>query len=156
MNSRDTYPYYYSLSLIFPLIFFHASPLKYQSKSVSLFPNKAGFALGSIEGRYGVIVNNEGGGLGLCIYNRVAVHHVDDKDASANFIFKCHRVGSDIFSVNAISFHPYPIALSRLALLLTPYRFGTFATAGSDGTFNFWDKVIITSHTYYYVFTSSW
>lgn len=83
----------------------YTSPLKYQSKSVSLFPNKAGFALGSIEGR-------------------VAVHHVEDKDASANFIFKCHRVGSDIFSVNSISFHP----------------FGTFATAGSDGTFNFWDK----------------
>jgi len=83
----------------------YTSPLKYQSKSVALFPNKVGFALGSIEGR-------------------VAVHHVEDKDAPSNFIFKCHRVGNDIFSVNAISFHP----------------FGTFATAGSDGTFNFWDK----------------
>ena len=40
-------------------------------------------------------------------YCRVAVHHVDEKDSNSNFIFKCHRVASDIFSVNAISFHPY-------------------------------------------------
>ena len=32
----------------------------------------------------------------------------------------------DIYSVNCITFHP---------------TFGTFATTGSDGTFNFWDKV---------------
>lgn len=35
------------------------------------------------------------------------------------------RDGSDIFSVNSIEFHP---------------QFGTFVTAGSDGTYNFWDK----------------
>jgi WD40 repeat protein len=33
--------------------------------------------------------------------------------------------GSDIYAVNAISFHP---------------QYGTFVTAGSDGTYNFWDK----------------
>lgn len=48
---------------------------------------------------------------------------------SANFSFKCHRetpAGSpnvNVFSVNAISFHP---------------TYGTFSTAGSDGTFHFW------------------
>jgi WD40 repeat protein len=31
----------------------------------------------------------------------------------------------DIYSVDCITFHP---------------TFGTFATTGSDGTFNFWDK----------------
>ena len=31
----------------------------------------------------------------------------------------------DIYSVNCIAFHP---------------TYGTFATTGSDGTFNFWDK----------------
>eukprot|EP01116_Phalansterium_solitarium_P001219 TRINITY_DN10997_c0_g1_i1.p1 TRINITY_DN10997_c0_g1~~TRINITY_DN10997_c0_g1_i1.p1 ORF type:complete len:353 (+),score=84.85 TRINITY_DN10997_c0_g1_i1:102-1160(+) len=82
------------------------SPLKQQSRVITCFPDKTGFALGSIEGR-------------------VAIHHVEDKDTSKNFAFKCHRDGSDIYSVNAISFHP---------------RFGTFATAGSDGSFNFWDK----------------
>jgi mRNA export factor len=42
-----------------------------------------------------------------------------------NFAFKCHRDGNEIYAVNVIAFHP---------------TFGTFATAGSDGTFNFWDK----------------
>jgi len=83
-----------------------SSPLKYQSRVVAAFPDKSGFALGSIEGR-------------------VAIHHVEDKDAMKNFAFKCHREGNEIYAVNVISFHP---------------NFGTFATAGSDGTFNFWDK----------------
>jgi len=83
-----------------------ASPLKYQSRVIACFPDKAGFALGSIEGR-------------------VAIHHVEDKDSMKNFAFKCHRDNNEIYAVNAISFHP---------------TFGTFATTGSDGTFNFWDK----------------
>lgn len=47
-----------------------------------------------------------------------------------NFSFKCHRESppgqssaTNVYSVNAISFHP---------------TFGTFSTAGSDGTFHFW------------------
>jgi len=82
------------------------SPLKYQTRIVTCFPDKTGFALGSIEGR-------------------VAIHHVDDKDAPKNFAFKCHRDGNEIYAVNVIAFHP---------------SYGTFATAGSDGTYNFWDK----------------
>jgi len=82
------------------------SPLKYQSRVVSCFPDKSGFALGSIEGR-------------------VAIHHVDEKDAIRNFAFKCHRDNNEIYAVNVIAFHP---------------TYGTFATAGSDGTYNFWDK----------------
>jgi len=42
-----------------------------------------------------------------------------------NFSFKCHRENSNVYAINAISFHPI---------------YGTFSTAGSDGTFNFWDK----------------
>ena len=51
---------------------------------------------------------------------------------SLNFSFKCHRSNSsnpreptNVYSVNAISWHP---------------QHGTFSTAGSDGTFHFWDK----------------
>jgi mRNA export factor len=40
-----------------------------------------------------------------------------------NFSFKCHRDGANVFAINDISFHP---------------TYGTFSTAGSDGTFNFW------------------
>ena len=43
----------------------------------------------------------------------------------SSFSFKCHRENNNVHAVNAISFHPI---------------YGTFSTAGSDGTFNFWDK----------------
>lgn len=59
------------------------------------------------------------------VEGRVAVHHVEASMASKNFTFRCHREGQDIFAVNAASFHP---------------THGTFVTAGSDGSYNFWDK----------------
>ncbi|KAG6422005.1 hypothetical protein SASPL_118566 [Salvia splendens] len=59
------------------------------------------------------------------IEGRVGVHHLDDAQSSKNFTFKCHRDGNDIYSVNSLNFHPVH---------------QTFATAGSDGAFNFWDK----------------
>ncbi|KAA6410667.1 MAG: nuclear pore complex [Lasallia pustulata] len=89
------------------------SPLKWQTRVVSCFSDATGFAVGSIEGR-------------------CAIQYVEEKDASSNFSFKCHRQTppqtrdiSNVYSVNAISFHPVH---------------GTFSTAGSDGTFHFWDK----------------
>ena len=94
------------------------SPLKYQSRCLSLFPNREGFAVGSIEGR-------------------VAIHHVESHNSSKDFAFKCHRVDRTassrsngpqdyaVYSVNAINFHQ---------------AWGTFATAGSDGSFSIWDK----------------
>lgn len=91
------------------------SPLRHQTRCVAAFPNHEGYALGSVEGR-------------------VAIHHVEPKDTHKNFAFKCHRETVDggtgrpatcnIYSVNAICFH----------------HLGTFATAGSDGVYNFWDK----------------
>ena len=90
-----------------------ASPLKWQTRVISCFSDATGFAVGSIEGR-------------------CAIQHVEERDSAANFSFKCHRQtppGRDalanVYSVNAISFHP---------------QLGTFSTAGSDGTFHFWDK----------------
>ena len=77
-----------------------------EGHSLAAFPDKEGFAIGSIEGR-------------------VAIHHVDPKDNHRHFAFKCHRETNDIYAVNDLKFHP---------------TFGTFATTGSDGTFNFWDK----------------
>ena len=63
------------------------SPLKYQTRCVTCFPDTGGYLLGSIEGR-------------------VAVHHVEDNMQQKNFTFKCHRDGNDIYAVNSISFHP--------------------------------------------------
>ncbi|KAF2266709.1 Poly(A)+ RNA export protein-like protein [Lojkania enalia] len=89
------------------------SPLKWQTRVVSCFTDATGFAVGSIEGR-------------------CAIQYADDKNTSLNFSFKCHRQQdptqrdvAKVYSVNAISFHP---------------QHGTFSTAGSDGTFHFWDK----------------
>jgi mRNA export factor len=93
------------------------SPLKFQTRVVSCFTDSTGFAVGSIEGR-------------------CAIQYVEEKDASSNFSFKCHREPpgttaatrdvSNVYAVNDISFHPVH---------------GTFSTAGSDGTFHFWDGV---------------
>lgn len=89
------------------------SPLKWQTRVVSCFADATGIAVGSIEGR-------------------CAIQYVEDKNKELNFSFKCHRQAppntrdiSNVYSVNAISFHPVH---------------GTFSTAGSDGTFHFWDK----------------
>lgn len=63
------------------------SPLKFQTRCVATFPDKQGFLVGSIEGR-------------------VAVNHIDDQQQAKNFTFKCHRDSNDIYSVNAMNFHP--------------------------------------------------
>ncbi|PPJ56699.1 hypothetical protein CBER1_09494 [Cercospora berteroae] len=103
------------INLSNPTAFFKTmqSPLKWQTRTVSTFIDGSGFAVGSIEGR-------------------CAIQYVDEKDSSSNFSFKCHRQTppdnrniSNVYAVNAISFHP---------------QHGTFSTAGSDGTFHFWDK----------------
>ncbi|CAK7264990.1 RNA export factor gle2 [Sporothrix epigloea] len=87
------------------------SPLKWQTRVVSCFNDSAGFAIGSIEGR-------------------CAIQYVEEKDSSSNFSFRCHRDQvqgntTQVYAVNDISFNP---------------AHGTFSTAGSDGTFHFWDK----------------
>ena len=87
------------------------SPLKWQTRVVSCFADATGYAVGSIEGR-------------------CAINYVEERDSTNNFSFKCHRQtptrdNSNVFSVNDISFHPLH---------------GTFSTAGSDGSFHFWDK----------------
>lgn len=98
------------------------SPLKWQTRTVGCYPQGNGFAIGSIEGR-------------------CAFQYIDESEQSKfGFSFRCHRktpnsgqttsslrTGSEshIYAVNCISFHPV---------------YGTFSTAGSDGTFCFWDK----------------
>ncbi|RLN55439.1 hypothetical protein BBJ28_00017724, partial [Nothophytophthora sp. Chile5] len=94
------------------------SPLKYQTRCVSVFPDLQGYALGSVEGR-------------------VALEYFDDDATVAegdatkkkrSYAFKCHRGKVDdqtlIYPVNAIAFHP---------------TYGTFATGGCDGAVNLWD-----------------
>ncbi|KAJ1808146.1 RNA export factor gle2 [Coemansia sp. RSA 2599] len=86
------------------------SPLKWQTRTVSCFTTKDGYAIGSIEGRVGI-------------------QYVDPNMKNKSFSFKCHRdpkaADSPVYSVNSITHHP---------------GYGTFATASNDGSFVFWDK----------------
>jgi mRNA export factor len=62
------------------------------------------------------------------IEGRVAVQYFQPAPAGQkekNFAFKCHREGTDVFAINDIRFHK---------------RCGTFATAGGDGCYFYWDK----------------
>lgn len=59
--------------------------LKMQTRCVSCFPDKTGYAVGSIEGR-------------------CSIAYIED--TSKNFAFKCHRSNEEIFAVNSIDFHP--------------------------------------------------
>jgi len=63
------------------------SPLKFQNRCIACFPDKSGYALGTIEGR-------------------VSINYLND--TNKNFIFKCHRrvKPTQVFSVNSIAFHP--------------------------------------------------
>jgi len=85
------------------------SPLAHQMRTISIFPDGLGFAVGSVEGRVGIQYFN---------------------DKSKNFAFRCHRDTPAnrealVFPVNSICFNR---------------KYNTFATAGADGVFNFWDK----------------
>lgn len=60
------------------------------------------------------------------IEGRVGIQYVQKPpQGKDSFAFKCHRKDNAAYSVNAIAFHA---------------PFGTFATVGSDGVINFWDK----------------
>ncbi|ONH66966.1 Nucleoporin GLE2 [Cyberlindnera fabianii] len=91
------------------------SPLKWQTRSIACYPAGNGYALGSIEGR-------------------CAFQYIDEGEQSNyGFTFKCHRrqetkagrTENHIYTLNSVCAHPL---------------YGTFATAGSDGCFHFWDK----------------
>ncbi|ROT39420.1 mitotic checkpoint protein BUB3 [Sodiomyces alkalinus F11] len=93
------------------------SSLKFLTRAVSCMPNDAGYATSSIEGR-------------------VAVEWFEDSAESQarKYAFKCHRQaapadengggGDIVYPVNSLVFHPV---------------YGTFASAGGDGTVALWD-----------------
>ncbi|KAK2403939.1 Transducin/WD40 repeat superfamily protein [Trifolium repens] len=60
------------------------------------------------------------------IEGRVGVHYLhEDAPEKESYTFKCQRQKHDLHSVNSLNFHPVH---------------HTFASAGSDGSFHFWDK----------------
>jgi cell cycle arrest protein BUB3 len=94
------------------LIAARESTLKHQTRCVRAFPDGAGWATASIEGR-------------------IAIEYVDaaPEVQARKYAFKCHRAklasGEEkVFPVNALAFHPV---------------FGTFVSGGSDGFVSCWD-----------------
>lgn len=97
------------------------SHLKYQTRSLSVFPEANGYVISSIEGR--VAIKN------LDLNNFPKINQETKQLNSQNdFAFKCHRIGEQVteaFPVNSISFNP---------------AYGTFCTGGGEGTWLIWDK----------------
>lgn len=100
----------------------YKSPIDHQTRTVSIFADCKGFAVGTIEGR-----------IAIEYFSEMQKKNPNDANYkipnTPNFIFKYHRDkrndgGYDIYSVNCIGFHPL----------------NTFCTAGSDGSWGMWDK----------------
>lgn len=100
------------------------SSLKFQTRSIRMFPSGDGYVLSSIDGR-------------------VAVEWIDPSPEAQGkkYAFKCHRGKEDgqdvIYPVNSLAFHPVH---------------GTFASGGCDGMVNIWDaknkKRLCQTHKY--------
>lgn len=93
------------------------SPLKFATTAISCFGDGKGFAVGSIEGRCG-IVNLD--------------FSKSDMGKGTDFCFKCHREEhkvkkgeGDVYQINGISFNK---------------AFNTFSTCGADGIYYLWNK----------------
>jgi len=87
------------------------SPLTHQMRTIAIFPDTMGFAVGSVEGRVGI-------------------QYFQEK--SKNFAFRCHRETPPQRSSECLVYPVNSICFNR--------KYCTFATAGGDGIFNFWDK----------------
>lgn len=105
------------------------SPLKYQIRTIACYPTGNGYAIGSVEGR-------------------AAIQYIDDAEQSKlGFSFKCHRRtnGPANIGTNTLSLRPSSVpalAAHAYAVNLIAFHpiYGTFSTAGLDGTFCYWDK----------------
>jgi len=95
--------------------------LRYTTSAISVFGDGAGYAIGSIEGRCGIV--------NIDLNNITAI---DQRD----FCFKCHRKEGqssasssekqdDIYTVNCVAFNKL---------------YNTFVSAGSDGQWCTWNK----------------
>ena len=102
---------YNLLSLPTP-IFTRESILKFSIRCIHFLNDDNGYVVGSIEGRVGV-------------------EYVNETETCKPFSFRCHRI-TDMYNVELI----YPVN----AIAVHPL-YGTFATAGSDGTVCIWDSV---------------
>mmetsp|Transcript_22637 Transcript_22637/g.20562 ORF Transcript_22637/g.20562 Transcript_22637/m.20562 type:complete len:359 (+) Transcript_22637:14-1090(+) len=110
----------YNLASMNAAVAQYKSPLQYQLRCISIFSDNEGFAVGCIEGRVAIEYFNE-----MSVKQQISNGGAKPANMKS-FVFKCHRHESDIYAVNAIDF----------------YKNNSLLTAGSDGTFCFWNKDI--------------
>ena len=94
------------------------SHLKYQTRRIATFPEKDGYAIGSIEGRVAIKYID---------LNRQPEINQETKTMNMkdDFAFRCHRNNEEVFAINDIAFNP---------------AYGTFCSGGGDGSWIIWDK----------------
>ena len=132
-----------------PMLFQNApivSSLKHQTRCISVFNNqRQGFAVSWIARKYVSPALSTrkcyffffrccGAQVGS-VEGRVEIKDINEMAGKRSFAFKCHRIkdpakGPGNKEIN----HVYPV--NSIAFNAR----GTFATAGADGSFNFWDK----------------
>jgi len=100
--------------------FEYMSPLNYQTRCISIFADRQGFAMGSIEGRVAIEYFSE------CSTKSLSSPQskTDPANKTNSFVFKCHRQDNEVYGVNALDF----------------YHTNKFLTAGADGCIVWWDK----------------
>ncbi|KAK6156892.1 hypothetical protein DH2020_011140 [Rehmannia glutinosa] len=129
------------------------SPLKYQTRCLAAFPDQQGFLVGSIEGRVGVHHLDDSQSSknftfkchrdGNDIYSVNSLNFHPLKEGRRKFevvggikVFTTYV--SCMFASTAKRYLPFDF--SGKEYHTEPFVHHTFATAGSDGAFNFWDK----------------
>lgn len=103
----------------------YESPLNYNIHSMSAFHNSQGFALISPEGKCSINYIN----LDIPPEIDLETKKLVNPDTTKNFVFRCHRKNNsspseEITLISQVKFNPV---------------YGTFATAGGDGTYGIWD-----------------
>ncbi|KAI6091988.1 WD40-repeat-containing domain protein [Hypoxylon rubiginosum] len=110
-----------------PSVFLRSAdtPFKSQTRAVAAFPDGAGWGIASIEGRCGINVLDEATASDNNFTFRC--HRTPPPDSSSTTTIKKQPKTTQIWAVNVIQFHPA--------------RPTVFVTAGSDGTYHFWDRI---------------
>lgn len=94
------------------------SPLKFQTRCVSLSPSGSGFAVGSVDSKVGIQYFDPA----QARFAKASA--LFSPCTSKNVAFKAHRSGNDVHSVHGVDWHP-------------KYH-ETLATVGGDGHYCFW------------------
>lgn len=121
------------------------SPLKYQTRSVSISPDNASFTVSSIEGRIAVdyfppiITSNPlKHAMAIAAGSASATAPPPLAHSHVPYAFKCHRVSSTVFPVNQVLHLPIPLSRGSTDGESDELSGQILASCGCDGTVSVW------------------